>query len=286
MWKKVLLTGVMATMMMGANAMAASTLTMDGSTSVYPLANLLATGYNTASTSQITFNIKQSDSGSGIKLLQVAAPTIDIANASRDLTDAESATGLVSTKIAKDAVVMIVNPANPVKNLTAAQITGIYNGTYTNWNQVGGRNATIVVNNREAGSGTLDCFTKTITGTITTPSSVLVANGSPAMLAAISGTANANAIGYVSMGLANSNSSTVKSLTLNSITASATTVNDSTYKAQRNFNMITKGAPSATAQLFINYILSPAGQTIVQNDGEVTIASTTLLKKTLSTTKK
>jgi phosphate transport system substrate-binding protein len=348
MWKKVLLSGVMATMMMGATAMAAATpLVIGGSSSVFPLAEKLATGYSAnhsdidfgtkgstvAKTSTLFSNISYSDSGTGIK--QVAGtvlPALDIANASRDLTSSDP-TGLVSTTIAKDAVVMIINPKNPlgVTNFTFAQIKGIYSGAITNWmdTKLGGDGTNlainnIVVENREATSGTFDCFTKVfmaatpaspaypaVAKTATTPAipaipAILASSAATALTSTTANTAissqdmiakvvaNANAIGYVSMGYVTSTSGVTACQLegMKAIVASCypvTETNGTTvtpYKAVRNFNLITKGAPSATAQNFINYILSTSGQSIVSADGEVPIVQGTYASaKKLSTTK-
>jgi phosphate transport system substrate-binding protein len=278
MLKKVLI-GVMATMMMGATAMASGSLSLGGSSSVYPLAQSLTSQYNTTHTaSPITFSVSSSDSGTGVK--GAYNGTYDIGNASRELTSAELASGLVSTRIAKDAVVMIVNPNNTaVTNLTPDQIQAIYDGDITDWSQLGGASGTIVVETREAGSGTLDFFTKTFMGT-STINTINIANGSQAMHDAVE--ANPNAIGFIALGYVDSS---VKALSLNGITASVATAQSGTYTAVRNLNMITKGAATGNAKLFLDWILTTAGQTYVQQDKEIpliTVSATNSLRTTKS----
>jgi phosphate transport system substrate-binding protein len=275
MWKKVLV-GVMATMMMGATAMASATpLTLGGSSAVYPLALKLGAAYNYASFNNISFDILYSDSITGI--IGTYNGTYDIGEASRDLTTAEVAEGLVATKICQDAVVMIVNPANTaVKNLTPAMIKAIYAGTVNNWKQLRGADAPIVVETYEDGSGTLDFFTKTFMGTSTITMNATVNRGSYAMHDAVA--ANPNAIGFISMGYVDNR---LNGLQLNGVTASVANCENGTYAAVRNFNMVTKGTATGNAQLFLNYVLSSAGQAIVTAYGEVplqTLNATTSLR--------
>ncbi len=274
MWRKVLVTLMAATMMVGSTAMAAGTLTISGSSSMYNLVYDLSgsktgatTGYNIANPSnKIGFTITESDSGSGIK--DVAAGTVNIGDSSRELTAAEIASGLKATVICKDAVAMIVNKNNTlVNNLTSAQIAGIYNGTYTNWSQVGGASQPIVVYTREVGSGTRSFFVSTfLGGTDTIKSTATVYKSTELIRAAVA--ANPYAIGYISLG---SVDSTVKATSLNGVAATVANAKAGTYTAVRNFNMVTKGAPTGNAQLFINWILTSAGQAIVTKDGEISL---------------
>lgn len=267
MWKKVLVTLMAATMMAGSTAMAAGTLTISGSSSMYDLVNGLSTGYNAnpPSGGTISFTNTKSDSQGGIN--DVNAGTVNIGDSSRDLKSTDP-TGLVATVICKDAVAMIVNKNNTaVNNLTSAQIAGIYNGTYTNWSQVGGANQPIVVYTREVGSGTRDFFVKTfLGGTDTIISTATVYNSTQLIRGAVA--SNPFAIGYISLGSADS---TVKATSLNGVAATVANAKAGTYTAVRNFNMITKGAPTGNAQLFINWILTPAGQAIVTTDGELSL---------------
>ncbi|MBU2700965.1 phosphate transport system substrate-binding protein [Sporomusaceae bacterium BoRhaA] len=272
MWKKVLMGAMMATMMMGATAMASdSHIQMGGSSSVFPLAQKLTSQYMQEN-SGVDFHVTYKDSGAGIK--GAADGTFDIGNASRDLNSTDPA-GLVSTTICQDAVVMIVNPNVKVKNLTTAQVQAIYSGKDANnkavvyWSdvQAGLPHTKIVVETREAGSGTLDCFTKQIMGTTQISSIAKVNDGSPALKTAVATTPNA--IGFISLGYVDN--STVMGCSLNGVTASVATIHNKTYSAWRNFNMITKGAPAtgSNVQNFITWVLGSEGQAIVSADGEI-----------------
>jgi phosphate transport system substrate-binding protein len=283
MLKKVILAAAMATMMMGATAMASGSLSLGGSSSVYPLAQKLTTQYNVAnSANPITFTVLSSDSGTGIT--GVAAGTYDIGDASRNLKSTDPA-GLVATTICQDAVVMVVNKNNTaVKNLTNAQIKAIYAGTITNWKQLGGADASIVVVTREDGSGTLDFFKSTFMGTSTITANATVENGSANMRTFVAG--SANAIGFISLGYVDSS---LNGLQLNGVTATVANCQGTTpaYGAVRNFNMITKGAPivGSNAQLFLSWVTGTAGQAVVSADGEVPLATNGLTATSLRATK-
>ncbi|MBU2700964.1 phosphate transport system substrate-binding protein [Sporomusaceae bacterium BoRhaA] len=261
MWKKVLI-GALATMMMGATAMASDHIQMGGSSDVYPLALKLTDQFRTEKGVQFRVTYKNSDYG----INGVADGTLDIGNASRDLNSTDPA-GLVSTAICQDAVVMIVNPRIKVKNLTTAQIQAIYSGKDVYWSdvQAGLPHTKIVVETREAGSGTLDCFTKQIMGSTPIKSSIVTVNdGSPALKTAVANTPNA--IGFISLGYVDNTS--VMGCSLNGVTASVATVHNKTYPG-RNFNMITKGAPAGNVRDFLNWVLGPHGQALVSADGEI-----------------
>jgi phosphate transport system substrate-binding protein len=267
LWKK-LLVGALATMVLGVTGlqpvMASGTLTMSGSTSVYPLAMELRAGYNAKfSSNQIDITIGQG--GSGVGITQVTNGTVDIGNVSRKLKDSEIAQNLVATTIARDAIAIVVNPNNPVDNLTWEQVAGIYNGTITDWSAVtgGAYSGTIVVNSRETGSGTLDYFKEYFTGkgytlNITTPNQYA---SNQALRSAVAG--DDYAIGFLSMGLVNS---TVKAPSLQSMVASQESANAGTYDFVRDFNMVTLGQPTGNEALFLTYVLSADGQAIVTQE--------------------
>ncbi|MDR2768823.1 MAG: substrate-binding domain-containing protein, partial [Treponema sp.] len=128
---------------------AAYTVKIAGSTSVSPLMELLTAAYAKVR-SNVTFNISATGSGDGIKA--VPAETAEIGMSSRELSPAETGTGIDVHLIAIDGIAVIVNARNPVANLTIDQIRDIYTGAVTNWNQVGGRAGRIAVVSREPGS--------------------------------------------------------------------------------------------------------------------------------------
>jgi phosphate transport system substrate-binding protein len=237
---------------------AAYTVTVAGSTSVNPLMELLTADYRKQH-GNVSFNISATGSGDGIKA--VPAETAEIGMSSRELSAAEKGTGIDEHLIAIDGIAVIVNPGNPLSNLTVAQIRDIYTGAVTNWNQVGGKAGKIAVVSREPGSGTRGAFEEIVKFQDKLVKGATEFDGTGAVIAEIS--RNADAIGYISLG---SVSGAVKALNVDGTAASTANVVNGSYKISRPFLLLTKKGrslnPETTA--FLNWILSPPGQAIVK----------------------
>jgi phosphate transport system substrate-binding protein len=238
------------------------TVSTDGSTSMEKVIGALSEAFS-EKYPNVTVTYNPTGSGSGIQA--VTEGSCDIGLASRDLKDEEAANGLTATTIAIDGIAMIVNTANEVTDLSIEQIASIYKGEITNWKDVGGADAEIVVIGREAGSGTRDGF-ESITGTedVCVMDQELTSTG--AVIQAVG--ANENAIGYASLAAVDD---TVKTLTVEGVAPSEETVLDGTYKIQRNFNMITNDSAelSAEAQAFLEFALSDEAATLIEAAGAV-----------------
>ena len=243
-----------------------NTINIAGSTSVQPVAQKLADAYMK---DHPNVKITVQGGGSAVGLSSVNQGTAQIGTYSSKLAANDSA-GITQTQIANDGVAIIVNSANPISSLTVAQVAGIYEGNTTNWNQVGGSDAKITVVTREAGSGTRDAVTKLALGGQNITNTAIVQSSTGAVVQAVQG--DPNAIGYAS--LADIKNSTVKALVINGITPSASTVQSAQYPLTRPFLFLTKGSPSGAVQDFINFVLSPQGQTIVNQSGAVPIKPT------------
>ena len=203
----------------------------DGSTSMQKVIGSLKETFETENKGiTVTYN----PTGSSTGITAVEEGRCDIGLSSRDLKDEEKAKGLEGTVIAYDGIAIIVNPENIVTDLTVEQIAKIYTGEITNWNEVGGRDAEIVLIGREAGSGTRDGF-ESITGTKDKCKlrQELTATGD--VIATVAG--NPDAIGYASLA---SIKESVKMLKVGGVAPSEATIKDGTYKIQRNFVLITK----------------------------------------------
>jgi len=165
---------------------------------------------------------------------------------------------------------VIVHPSNGVSNLSLTQIRGIYNGTYTNWKQLGGADKETIVYGRDSTSGTREFFWEHVMKkeNFTTSQHELNSNG--AIKTAIS--QNDGAIGYVGMGFIDAS---VKALKIDDggsqIDATIANVLAGKYPISRSLYMITNGDPTGLAKDFIDYVLSPEGQKIVEEEGFVPI---------------
>lgn len=240
----------------------AGTVSIDGSTSMEKVINTLGESFMNQN-SGVTFTYNPTGSGSGIKAVQEGR--CDIGLSSRLLKDEEKASGLVGTVLAYDGIAVVVNPENPVLDLTLEQISAIYTGQITNWSEVGGADAEIVLIGREAGSGTRDGF-ESITGTtdVCQYRQELTSTGDVITTVA----QNPDAIGYASLAAIKD---TVKAITVNGVMPTEATVKDGSYAIQRPFVLVTveEKALSETAQKFFDYITSPDAAELISAAGAV-----------------
>ena len=247
---------------MGVSALAGGTVSTDGSTSMEKVIGALGE-YFTENNKDVSFTYNPTGSGSGITA--ALEGRCDIGLSSRALKDDEKAEGLTETVLAYDGIAIIVNPANKVEDLTLAQIAKIYTGEVTNWKDVGGENAEIVLIGREAGSGTRDGF-ETITETKDACKYRQELTSTGDVIATVS--QNPNAIGYASLAAIKD---TVKAVKVNGVVASEETVKDGSYVVQRPFVLVTKegAALSETAQAFFDFVTSADAVEIISAAGAV-----------------
>lgn len=238
------------------------TVSTDGSTSMEKVIGALGESYM-AENKNVTFTYNPTGSGSGIKA--VLEGRCDIGLSSRGLKDEEKAEGLTETVLAYDGIAIIVNPNNPVSDLSLEQIAAIYTGEITNWKDVGGNDAEIVLIGREAGSGTRDGF-ESITGTEDACKYRQELTSTGDVITTVS--QNPDAIGYASLA---SVKDSVKALSVGGVTPSEETVKDGSYVIQRPFVLVTKDgtALSETAQDFFDYITSADAASIISAAGAV-----------------
>ena len=245
-----------------APAALSGTVATDGSTSMEKVIGALGEAFMEAN-SGVNFTYNPTGSGSGITA--VSEGRCDIGLSSRALKDSEVASGLVGTVLAYDGIAMIVNPANPVSDLTLEQIAAIYKGEITNWKDVGGNDAQIVLIGREAGSGTRDGF-ESITDTKDACQYRQELTSTGDVIATVA--QNPDAIGYASLAALKD---TVKALNVNGVAPTEATVKDGSYKIQRPFVLVTKAdtSLSAAAQNFFDYATSSDASGIISAAGAV-----------------
>lgn len=234
----------------------------DGSTSMQKVINTLGEAFMNENKG-ITFTYNPTGSGSGIKAVQEGR--CDIGLSSRALKAEEKEAGLKETVLAYDGIAIIVNPENPVSDLTLEQIADIYTGRITNWKDLGGNDAEFVLIGREAGSGTRDGF-ETITGTTDACQYRQELTSTGDVITTVA--QNPDAIGYASLA---SIKDTVKALSIGGIVPTEDSVKDGSYAIQRPFVLVTvEGRTlSECAQKFFEYITSSEAASLISAAGAV-----------------
>ncbi|MDY4987192.1 MAG: phosphate ABC transporter substrate-binding protein [Eggerthellaceae bacterium] len=242
------------------------TVTTDGSTSMEKVIGGLGEAFEEENPG-VTFTYNPTGSGSGITA--VTEGRCDIGLSSRDLKDEELAQGLTETVLAKDGIAIVVNPENKVEDLTVEQIADIFTGKITNWKEVGGDDAEIVLIGREAGSGTRDGF-ESITGTEEACQYRQELTSTGDVITTVAG--NPAAIGYASLA---SVQDSVKALTVGGVAPTEETIADGTYEVQRPFILVTREGEqlSDAAQAFFDYATSEAANDIITSAGVVPAAN-------------
>lgn len=238
------------------------TVSTDGSTSMEKVIGALGEAFMEAN-DQVKFTYNPTGSSSGIQAVQEGR--CDIGLSSRALKDEEKASGLVETVLAYDGIALIVNPGNTVEDLTLEQIADIYTGKITNWSEVGGQDAEIVLIGREAGSGTRSGFEEIVEVKDQCKyRQELSSTGD--VIATVA--QNPGAIGYASLASAKD---TVKALKVGGVAPSEETVKDTSYAIQRPFVLATKqdATLSPAAQAFFDYITSAEANEIIVAAGVV-----------------
>ena len=198
--------------------------------------------------------------GSSAGITQLQTGVVDIANSSRELKGNETRSGLVDHRIAFDIIAIIVNPSNPLQNLTGAQVRAIFTGKVRNWKALGGPDKAIVVVVRDQASGTREVFDQKALGSTTEhpvesePSAIEGAsNGFVQETVATT----ENSIGYVSYGFVDRS---VKAIKVDGVSPGVTSALSGQYPMARWLHMFTKGQPAGATKAFIDFVLSPKFQ--------------------------
>lgn len=243
------------------------TIVVNGSTSMGDVINALTEGFNEL---HPDVQISYTGSGSSAGIEAALAGSCDLGLSSRELSDDELSQGAVANVIAKDGVAVVVNPENPVTELTSEQIAKIFTGEITNWSELGGEDAEIAVFGRDSASGTRSAFEE-----------ILGIEDQCAYLNEYSSTgdvignvaSNPNAIGYASLSAVEGKDG-IKALTVGGVACTEETVLDGSYAIQRPFVLVTKNDTplSEAAQAFFDYATSPAANDLIRSAGAVPVA--------------
>lgn len=245
----------------------AEKIVVAGSTTVLPIAQRAAEVFmNNNPGAEISVR----GGGSGVGIASLIDGTCDIASSSRPIKDTEIDQAVKNGRnpkvnvIAMDGICVIVHPSNGVNMLTKKQIKDIYTGTISNWKQVGGSDEKIVVISRDTSSGTFESFGELVLDKEKVRPDALMQASNQAVASTVS--LNSGAIGYVGLGYV---SSSVKAVDVDGVKASKETVLSNKYPISRPLFMYTNGTPKGLAKQYIDYIISPEGQKLVEEEGFV-----------------
>lgn len=235
-------------------------ITVAGSTSVQPFAELLAEEYMREHPGT-GINVQGGGSSAGIQAALTGAAAIGMS--SRELKPDE-ARQLKPITIALDAIAVVIHPSNPVRDLSVEQVRRIFAGQSANWEEFGGPNREIHVVTREEGSGTRGAFQELVMGKVDISPAAIVQDSNGAVRQVVAD--DPDAIGYISLGLVNDQ---VKAVRTDGVVASIENVKAGTYKLVRPFLFVVKGEPVPEAAAFIDFTLSAKGQQLLSAEGLV-----------------
>jgi phosphate transport system substrate-binding protein len=236
-------------------------LTIAGSTSVQPFAEKLAEIYMEIHP-KIVINVQGGGSTAGIKACREKAA--EIGTSSRELHPDEG--DLTRIVIAKDGIAVIVNPQNPVKAITTRQLQDIFSGKIRSWAELGWVDRPIYFVNREEGSGTRDAFETLVMKKREISDEALVQDSNGSVREIIAN--NPQAIGYISFGIVNHQ---VKALAVDGVQPTLPSIKNNHYTLTRPFIFTLPGPCTPLARQFVDFVLSPEGQAILEKEGLVGI---------------
>jgi phosphate transport system substrate-binding protein len=236
-------------------------ITVAGSTSVQPFAELLAEEYMSHHP-QSHIYVQGGGSTAGIEAVMNRAANIGMS--SRNLTDGEKT--LYTVTIAKDAIAIIVHPQNPIQDLPLEQIHEVFSGKIKNWKELKGSSHSIVLVTREEGSGTRESFQKFVMGKEDINLGALVQDSNGAVRQVVA--SNHHAIGYISLGLVNEQ---VKTLKISGVEPDLTNIEEGKYTLVRPFLFAFNEEPTGEAKSFLEFVLSPLAQKLLFKEGLVPV---------------
>jgi phosphate transport system substrate-binding protein len=272
-YAKVVLAGVLG-IFIASNCCAKNNIQIKGSDTMVNLGQAWAEEFNKL---HPDINVAVTGGGSGTGISSLLNGTCDIAETSRAMEGKElklakdKGIDPVQEIVALDGIVVVVNPKNPVKNMTMDQVKDIFMGNIRNWNELGGPNKPIVILSREVNSGTHIFFKEHVLrcGKAKGPEefspAALLMPSSQAIADEVSN--NENAIGYYGMGYMSAGQKTIaiaKDAASSFVEPTPNNVKSNTYPISRPLYMCTNGAPKGTIKEFIDFVYSKEGQDIVK----------------------
>lgn len=246
-------------------------ISIDGSTTVGPIAKAFAEYYKEAHP-DVNITISESGSGNGVKSLMNGS--CDIANMSRFMKAKEFKSCVdkgvlpIAHTVAYDGLAVVVNPQNKISALTIAQIADIFTGKITNWKQLGGDDAKIVVISRDTNSGTYETFNELVLKKAAVSKNAEYVGSNGQARSRVNSTKYA--VAYVGLGFADA---TMKALSVEGILPTSSSVASGKYPIARPLYMFTNGAPKMGGDVFnfVTLCLSPEGREIIKDLGFVPV---------------
>jgi len=235
-----------------------------GSTTVQPLAEVLAEAFM-ADNPDVMIEVQ--GGGSSVGVTSAGEGTVDIGNASRNIkaSEFEAFPDLQVYTIAYDGIAIVTNPDLELPSLTVDQVKAIFAGEITNYSEVGGPDAEIIVVSREEGSGTRAAFEELVMESGDTEAVIsenaLLQQSNGQVRTTIAETPNT--IGFLSFGFLDES---INAVAIDGVAPTVENVKNGTYSIFRPLNMLTNGKPGELAQAFLDFILGAAGQEIVAED--------------------
>ena len=248
-------------------------ITVKGSTTVQPVITKIAEAYMDENVLK-KYDIQVSGGGSSVGVASAGNGTADIGMSSRDVKQSEldQFQGMKVIPIAKDGIAIISNLDVNVTTLTLTELKSIYNGSITNWNQLGGPDKAIVVIGRDSASGTREFFYEHVMLKTNFTTSMIEANSNGMVKQQV--ISNPGSIGFVGLGYISNETRTIAikaNSTADAIIPSIQSVKNDTYSISRSLYLLTMGEPQGEIKAFIDYVLSAKGQQIVEQEGFVSV---------------
>lgn len=232
-----------------------TSIIVSGSTTVLPIAEQAAEQFMELAANEDA-SVLVSGMGSSAGIEAVSNGTAQIGTSSRELKDTEQDLGLVDTPIAHDGIAVIVNPSNPITELSLEQLRSVFSGEITNWSQLGGSDIPIDLINRDEASGTREAFSKVVMQDATFDIGAVILPGTGQVRDVVS--RSEGAIGYISVGFVEPRftNTRVKALVIAGNDPTEANVANGTYPISRSLHFFTKGSPEGLVKSYIEYVLS------------------------------